>query len=245
VTKFEEYRIKKKLDEVLLDLEDIPKTAPLARRKPFRLSARPSPRRQTQVIITKVSHRSDTEALLVIGAIDILLFGFSAIFFILPFIVPDYEIGFVFGIALLLSFLTRSILARLTTLIFTVVYFILIMMGEMYFGIGDIVNFALGNNQISYVPYYIGTLLVILAMGAGIAYGLSPTTRLAGLWVVFLAFIIATADTLVGFFLLGLQQWELIFTSRFTIYLVAILIAWGIFYVSSKSIRWGITTALR
>ncbi len=242
MTDYEEYQIKKRLDDALLDLRVSSRKMAITR---HRSQIHAYPRRHLRIPISLTPTHSETEeALFIIGAIDILLFGFAAIFLMVPFILP-YEIGFVFGIALLLSLLTRSILARLATLIFTVVYFLLMMTGGVYFGLGDLVNFALGNNYITYVPYHIGTLLVILAMGAGVAYGISSTTKLAGLWVVMLSFIIATADTLVGYFLLGIMEWELVFTTRFTIYLVAILIAWGIFYLSAKSIRWGITTAVR
>jgi len=185
------------------------------------------------------------EALYRIDAVDVITYIFAVIFLLLPLIIADFEVGYIFGVALLMTVLTRSILARMAAVVFTVIYFLLFILAGIYFDLTDVLNFIFGINSITLVPVIIGSLMAIVAMGSGLIHGLSGSTRYAGVWLIALALVITVADTLVAVFFLGITDWYMIFSLHLAIYIVALVISWGMFYIAAKLVRYGILTALR
>jgi hypothetical protein len=177
---------------------------------------------------------------LTLGAANAIIYSFAAICFILPLIMPEYQIAYGFGIALLLSTLTQSDIAKLASVIFTVVYFLLFLLAGYYFDLGQIWGFLWSVNTISLVPVLVGTIMAIIVMGTGVIHGLAGNTKYAGLWLVGLALIISIADALVAAFILAYSDWAMIFLVHLAIYIAALLIAWGLFYVPARLARYGI-----
>jgi len=188
-------------------------------------------RRELSYQLTKTSKE------FTVGAANALIYSFAAICFVLPLILPEYQIAYAFGLALLLSTLTQSVLAKLAAVIFTVIYFVLFQLAGWYFSINQVWDFLWSINTISLVPVLVGTIMAILAMGSGVACGLANNTRYAGLWLIALALIISTADALIAMFMFEYTEVLQIFLVHMAIYIVALLIAWALFYIPFRAAR--------
>jgi hypothetical protein len=202
-------------------------------------------------VVTKPSkshephHRRISKALYEIDTWDTLVYSFAAILFILPLVNPQYEVAFLFGIALIFSLFTRSVPARIAMITFSAIYFTLILLIGSYFEISEIFNLIFGINVITLVPMAVGILMSVLAMTSGALHGLFGHTRYAGAWIVAIAFVSSLADTLIAVFLFGDPDWHIIFTVHLAVYLTAFIISWGIFYLVARLIRYGVRNALR
>jgi len=168
---------------------------------------------------------------------------FACIVIALGVMMPEYELGIFFGIALLLTLLTRSALAMVATVAFTVVYFVSILLTGYFFGLADVWNFLWKVNTISLVPAIVGSTFAFIAMGTGFTHGILKNTNYAGLCLIASALIISLADAAIAYFILEIVDWWIIFVTHLAIYTVALLIAWGIFYLPARGIREGIDRA--
>ncbi|NVM28285.1 MAG: hypothetical protein HWN65_05545 [Candidatus Helarchaeota archaeon] len=180
-----------------------------------------------------------------IDAWDVLTCVFAALFFMLPWIVPGTDVAYLFGIALLFSLVTRSVLTRIATLTFTATYFLLFLLAGWYFSLEEVFSFIFGINTITLVPVIVGTLMSICMMGSGVVYGLSGSTKYAGLFIIAGAFLISAVDSAVGYFFFAMEDWYILFATHLAIYITAFLIAWGIFYLAARLIRAGVLSAVR
>jgi hypothetical protein len=206
-----------------------------------RYSARTPQSRNISIEVVHHTPRRPEEISL--GAIDAIIYIFAALCFILPFMMPEYQVAWLMGVALLISTLTRSALAKIAAASFTVTYFLLFLLTGWYFEMDEVFRLLFGVNTVSLIPAIVGTIIAIVAMGSGAVHGLSRSTKYAGIWLIGLAFIISLADALIAIFFLAVEEWYLIFALHLAIYITALLIAWGIFYVPLWVIRRGIDAA--
>jgi len=174
-----------------------------------------------------------------LDAADAITYLFAAIAFILSVYLPEYQIGFLFGVGLLVSILTRSVLMRIATVIFTGIYFVIYLLTGFYLRLEEVFNIILFTNTIALVPVIAGALMSILAMCAGAVHGLAKSQKYAGIWLLGLAFGVSVADALIAYFLLGFEDWFLILSTHLIIYTIATLIAWGLVYGIARGIRYG------
>jgi hypothetical protein len=174
-----------------------------------------------------------------IFALDILSLLLAPIMFIIPFFRPEWQVAYAFGAVLIFSVFSRSILLRIAALVFTS----LAMIFGVYVDAVDIVMVVFGLNTITLGPMVVAILMTALAAGSGVIHGLAGSTRYSGVWIIALGFLMASLDTLIAFFTGVTGDWLILLTVHLVIYLSAFVIAWGLFYLLGRGIRWAILAA--
>ncbi|MHA1360166.1 MAG: hypothetical protein ACTSRC_18755 [Candidatus Helarchaeota archaeon] len=230
----EEWREKKIIDSSMQEINDTIEKF----RKPYR-----RPAMRGRFYRAERDDLTPEQAEVVLDILNVLIVVIAGIFAIIPIIYPNYQVCFLFALALAFTLVTKSLLAKVATVIFTIIYFVMTYLTGCYFGMEDVFGLMLQVNTVSLVPAIVGTLFAIIAMGTGITHGIAKSTAYAGIWLVALAFIISLADTVVAYFFLELEDWWLVFTTHLAIYTVALLISWAIFYIPARGIRAGIDAA--
>jgi hypothetical protein len=153
---------------------------------------------------------------------------------IIPFFKPDWQVAWVFAVVLLFSVFTRSILMRIAALIVTS----FALMFGLYIELTDVVMVVFGVNTITLGPILVAILMTALAAGSGIVHGLAGSTRYSGVWIIGLGFLMASIDTIIGYFTGVATDWLMLLSVHLVIYFSAFLVAWGLFYLIGRGIRW-------